>query len=228
MSKKTKEEYIEVDEGASGSKMVKMDFPSNAHKNKSSLNEEQPTGKKLEKITTGTVITKKKSFSKKLAEVFIGDDVNNVSSYILYDVLIPAAKSTLSDMITTGIELLLYGEARGNNTRRDRTKSYVSYNSYYKGERENKSRAPSRQNRAMHNFNDIIIESRGEAEEVLSHLVDLVEDYGQATVADLYDLVGITTNFTDHKYGWTNVSAAGVRPVRGGYLIELPRVILLD
>ena len=81
-------------------------------------------------------------------------------------------------------------------------------------------REPSLRNRSRHNFDDIILDSRGEAEEVLSHLVDLVDDYGMASVADLYDLVGITSNFTDNKYGWTNLSSASVSRVRDGYLID--------
>ena len=86
----------------------------------------------------------------------------------------------------------------------------------------------SRTSRARHDFDEIILETRGEAEEVLSHLVDLTIDYQQATVADLYDLVGITSNFTDNKYGWTDLRSASVTRVRDGYLINLPRTQILD
>ena len=82
--------------------------------------------------------------------------------------------------------------------------------------------------RARLNFDDIILESRGEAEEVLSHLLELVENYGVASVADLYELVGITGSFTDNKYGWTNLSTASVSRVRDGYLLNLPNATPID
>lgn len=215
---------LKVDEGASGVRTVTADFPSNSHK----AREKKDEPKKIEKIIQGSVVKKKKPLSKRVVETFLGDDVGSVSSYILYDVLIPAAKTTISDMVSSGIEMLLFGEAKGARTRRDKGRSYVSYNNYYnKGDRYER-REPSLRNRSRHNFDDIILDSRGEAEEVLSHLVDLVDDYGMASVADLYDLVGITSNFTDNKYGWTNLSSASVSRVRDGYLIDLPRAMPLD
>jgi len=224
MSEKHK---IKADYGASGIKNIEMDLPSNSYKSREPK-AEVVVDKKIGKITTGNVKTKKKGFGKKFAEVFIGDDVTSVSSYIIYDVLIPAAKSTLSDMVSGGIEMLLFGEAKGTRTRRDKNKSYVSYSSYSRNERERSTPDRASVNRARLNFDDIILETRGEAEEVLSHLVDLTEDYGQATIADLYSLVGMTSAFTDDKYGWTNLSTATVSRVREGYLINLPKAILVD
>jgi hypothetical protein len=127
------------------------------------------------------------------------------------------------------IEVLLRGESRGSRTRREGSRSYVSYNGYY-NRSDNREDRHSRQsiNRARHNFNDIVFESRGEAEEVLSHLVDLTIDYNVASIADLYDLVGITSNFTDNKYGWDDLSRATVSRVRDGWMIDLPRTILID
>lgn len=203
---------------------IRKQYPSNAHKIEK---EDKKEDKKVEKVIKGTAIRRKKSLGQKMSETFLGDDTKSVTQYIIYDVLIPAAKETISSMVSGGIEMLLFGEAKGRNTRRDRNKSYVSYSSYYKDDR-NDRRDRERSNRARHNFDDIILDSRGEAEEVLSALVDLVEDYGVASVADLYELVGMSSNFTDNKYGWTNLSSACVERVRDGYLIKLPRTVLLD
>jgi hypothetical protein len=128
--------------------------------------------------------------------------------------------------------MLLFGERKGSKTRRDKDRSYVSYNSYSSRDRDRDRRDDRRElsqrDRARHNFDDILISSRGEAEEVLSHLVDLTIDYGQASVADLYDLVGITGEFTDNKWGWTDLRSASVSRVRDGYLLNLPRTKLID
>lgn len=218
-------EVMRVDNGAQGINTVKIAYPSNAHSKRTE--KEEP--RKLEKVTSGRVVQRKKSLGKRFMEAFIGDDANSIMGYILHDVLIPAAKSTLSDMVQGGIEMLLFGERKGSRTRRDNGRSYVSYNSYSSmtPKRDDRRDIPAR-NRARHNFDDIILSSRGEAEEVLSHLVDLTIDYQQATVADLYDLVGITGNFTDNKYGWVDLSSASVSRARDGYLLNLPKAMLLD
>lgn len=190
--------------------------------------------RKVQKVVTGKVKRQKRGFTKKVAEVLLEDDTKSVGSYILYDVLIPAAKDLISDMISGAVDMALFGERRrGSRTIRDRDKSYVNYNSVsYKGRQggspSRDSRDISRSARARHDFDEIVIQTRGEAEDVLSHLVDLTIDYGQATVSDLYDLVDITGNYTDEKYGWTDLRNASISRVRGGYLINLPRAQLLD
>ena len=218
---------MKVDNGASGTKIVKMEYPSNTHKERAPEKRE----KKVEKIIRGSVVQRKKPLGRRITEAFVGEDVSSVSGYIIHDVLIPAAKSTLSDMVGGGIEMLLFGEARGRGGRRDRNKSYVSYDrvSYKNDNRDSKGRRDiSARNRSRHNFDEIILDSRGEAEDVLTHLVDLIDEYKMASVSDLYALVDITPNYTDDKYGWTNLSTATVSRVRDGYLLDLPQPKPLD
>ena len=38
----------------------------------------------------------------------------------------------------------------------------------------------------------------------ISSMQDIIKEYGFATVADLYDLVGVTGKYADNKYGWTD------------------------
>lgn len=213
-----KKEPMKVDEGAYGTRTVNMEFPPNSRKTR---DEE----KKVQKVIKGSVVTQKKSLGRKITETFFKEDIGSVSSYILHDVVIPAAKNTLSETV----DMLLFGETRGSRTLRDKGKSYVSYSSKYKEQRREPERKDAAyRNRARHNFDDIVLETRGEAEEVLSHLVDLTEDFGGARVADLYDLVGLESQFTDDKYGWMTLNTATVSRVRNGYLINLPKPILMD
>ena len=182
--------------------------------------------KKLEPIAKGK--TKKKSEVKKLADVFIAEDVTSVKDYVINDVLIPAAKKAISDIITNGIDMILYGEARGRDRRGSGSK--VSYTKYYDRERDRDyDRSRSRTTRrSVYDYDDIILDTRGEAEEVLNRMDDLIDAYDIVSVADLYDLVGIQGNYTDNKYGWTNLRNATVQRVRDGYLLKLPKALPLD
>lgn len=211
-----------------GRNIIRNGFPGNSHKSREDCKNEPS---KLEKVVSGKVIVRKKSLGKKFLETFIGEDSHTIFGYIIHDVLIPAAKDTLYDMVKGSLEMSLFGEKKGSRTRRDNGRSYVSYDrmSSSSSRRDDRDRRDfSNRNRAHHNFDDIIIASRGEAEEVLSNLVDLIIDYNQATVADLYELVGMTANYTDRNYGWTDLSSSSVSRARDGYLLNLPKPILLD
>ena len=70
--------------------------------------------------------------------------------------------------------------------------------------------------------------SEGEAEDVLSRMDELIDTYGVVSVADLYDLVGISCNYTDNKYGWTNLRNAEPVRVRDGYMLKLPKALPID
>ena len=211
-------------------KKVKLgDLPGN--QKTVNINKDQKE-KKLQKVVKGNVVKQKKSLTKRIVSSMVGEDVSSVSQYIIQDVIVPAAKNTIADMVTGGIEMLLFGEIKGSKTKRRGGQSYVSYNSYYGRDDRRDPRSSSHKraprSRTSHIFDDIVLETRGEAEEVVSLLVELTDTYGMATVADLYDLVGITSEFTDTKYGWETLGGATVDRTRNGYLLNLPRTIQLD
>lgn len=180
--------------------------------------------KKIEPVAKGK--TKKKSEVKKFADIFIAEDVTSVKDYVINDVLIPAAKKAISDIITNGVDMILYGEARGKDRRKDGG-SRVSYTKYYERDRD-RDYDRGRSRRSVYDYDDIILDTRREAEEVLGRMDDLIDAYDIVSVADLYDLVGIQGNYTDNKYGWTNLRNAEIRRVRDGYLLKLPKAMPLD
>ena len=208
-------------------------FPSNSHKRKERKHDEEEKKKDIQQVTSNNAIKRKKSIGKKFSEAFIGEesDKTNVVDYILYDVLVPAAKNTISDMVVGGIEMLLFGERRGRSMSRDRGRSYVNYSNYSRREEErgrDRRDSPRRStSRRLYN-DDIILDTRSEAELVIDRLLDIIDDYGAASVADLYALVGIDSDYTDNKYGWTNLSMASVSRCRDGYLLNLPKAYEID
>jgi hypothetical protein len=89
-------------------------------------------------------------------------------------------------------------------------------------QQQQRPRQMSPRARARHNFDEIVLESRQEAEDVLERLYDLVEQYGSASVSDLLELVGIAATHTDQKWGWEELRGAHATRIRGGYLLDLP------
>lgn len=197
-----------------------MDFPPNSDKSKLGETEEP----RVKRVTTSDPIRQKPSLGKKFKNTFFGGDARTAVQYVIYSVLIPAAKDALAEAGSQGIEKLIFGESR---MQRGAPKAgplgYVAYNRYSRGgPQEPQRRQISQRGRAQHDFDEIVLTSRGEAEDVVDRLFDLVSRYESATVADLYELVGIQSTHTDHKWGWTDVRGVGVVKVSNGFLLSLP------
>lgn len=201
------------------------EYASNSHKSKEARKEQVPE-KRIEKVVSGTAKTKKKSEVRKFTDVFVSEDMDSVKTYIFMDVLVPAVKKAISDIVTNGIDMLLYGESGGHNAKKS-TASRVSYRSYYDSQNDRRDRTHNR-TLAGYSYDDVILDNRGEAEDVLARMDELVSTYGMVSVADFYDLVGISGNYTDNKYGWTDIRNAHIVRNRDGYMIKMPKALPLD
>ena len=208
------------------------DFPGNSQKSKAPP-EPRRTEKKVERVSQGEALRRKKPVGRRIAENFGGTDARSVWSYVFIDVMIPAVKDMVADATSTGVERMLFGDSRAPS-RRARSGSInsgpsgiISYNRYgtsgNRSSRDEGSRDISRRGRSVHDFDEIILPTRVEAEEVVDRLFELVDRYESASVADLYELVGIEVKFTDNKWGWTSMRGSGVSRVRNGYLLNLPK-----
>lgn len=198
------------------------DYKSNSDKSR----QEQQSEKKVEAVITGKAKTRKKGEMQKFADVFIAEDANNVKSYILMEVIIPAVKKAISDIVTTGIDMILYGEA--GRSRKNGAASKVSYRNYYEQE-SGRTRAGSAGRRSSFDYDDVIFDTRGDAEAVLDAMNDIISQYGTVSVSDFYDLSHVPNdNYTMNRYGWTNIGGATAVRVRDGYILKLPRAIPLN
>lgn len=189
-----------------------------------SQEKEEPKKEKIVKIVKGTVKTKKKNI---FSNIFNTIDFSSIAEYIVQDVLIPTFKDGLEDTVSM---MIRGGEPRRDSSRRSPS-SRVSYRSYY--DRDDRDRDRDRdkdrgRRSSGYAYDDIILETRAEALEIISRMEELIDVYGMASVADLYDLVGISGVHTDNKYGWTDIRSADTQRIREGYLLKMPRAIPLN
>lgn len=201
---------------------METNYKPNSHKSKAQKKTgEEP--KKLEKVISGNAIVKKKSGVHKLADVFISEDASSVKSYIWSDVFVPTIKKLFCDIIKDSADIVF-----GGGSRRDRSGIRSGYTSYdrFSDRRDDRHYGITRTNGL--DYDNVILEDKGDAEEVLMQLDALIEQYGHATVGDLFDLVGKSAPYTSNKYGWTNLRNARSERVRGGYLLKLPRALPID
>ncbi len=199
-----------------------MDYQSNSHKSK----EEKATtpDKKVEKVTTGVVVEKKPTLGQKFKNLFFGGEFRGASKYIAGDVLLPAFRNLLVDATTKGVERVVYGESTQSRRRPVDYGSRVQYSNPLNMQRD-RARLPDqaiRSRQPRRDLNDFVLASREDAALVLERLIDILDKYEVASVADLYDLTGLPSSHVDNKWGWTYLNNAEIRQVRNGYLLDLP------
>ena len=201
-------------------------LPDNSHKSRNEKRQTESSSdeRRVEKVVHGKVKTKANN-ARKLTDIFISEDVANVKNYIIMDVIVPSIKKAVYDLIVGTLDMSLYG-GRGSGGKRP-TADKISYKDYSSVSRRDERSYGSTRTASGYAYDDIVVETRGEAEAVLSRMDEIMDEYEQVRVADLYDLVGISGDYTDNKYGWTNIRNARVVRTRDGYKIEMPRAIAL-
>jgi hypothetical protein len=224
------------------------DFPPVTATKKQDLRKKPETGKdpseapekKVEKVVSGKVVRRKKTLGTRIREMFTGSDADSVKEYIIQDVLVPALKDMISDATSGGIDRILYKDSH-RHARRSRRgdfgrDSHTAYNkAFSSGPRQSRYDDPRDRPRPQHSarrrsneLEEVILATRAEAEEVLDRMYALLERYDATSVSDLNELLGLTGQYTDDKWGWLDLRGSGVRRIREGYLLELPEPQPLD
>lgn len=191
-------------------------FPSNSILPSSSIDD---ASQKPTKVIKGTVIKREKPI---LMRIF-GESMKGVGVFILWDVVVPAVKEMILDAIKNGGEMLLYGsEEKSSRIKRDRGRSVVEYNSIFDSRRrERYTITPKKASRFA--FDDIALQTRDDAVQVLDNLLELIDQYGFARVSDFYEMVDVDGEYTDNKWGWDNLRTAEIKRVREGWILILPK-----
>ena len=219
---------------------VPMNFPSNSLKSRLQQAPEPETDPrpKLEKIVEGTVTPQKKTWTKRVLGMIIAEDARNLGPYILNDVLVPALKDMMFDMVqsaaskTFGVDIrrpTATSPTRFVSGQPSSNRQFVTpHTNYNAASRPAATRPPSGISpvaAAGFSFEDLAFEDRGQAERVLDRMQELVSEYEVVSVSELYDLVGISADFIHQKWGWFDLRGTQVTRSRsGGYILALPPI----
>lgn len=193
-------------------------FPSNSY------SKEEPEQKEIKQVTTAKV--RKQNALQRLGKAIVEDSIENAKERAFGDIIVPGFKTLIFDTFTEILSIMLFNESggayrprTGAPKRGDRT----SYRSYYdKGVKKYETHD------IPFDPDTIIVSTLSEAHQVLDELANIISTYGQASVAEYYDIVGISSNWTDNRYGWTNIHSASIKPVRDGFELIMPRPHVLE
>lgn len=194
-------------------------------------NTSQPERKPLSPIVTGGVKKPPKTLGQKFKETFIAEDVKTVKKHLIGDILVPEIKKTVSDLATNAVQSILGTSGHTRPTQQNNSifrTNYIGYSAMSTASQK-PAASPQKQTIDIENqWNEIVIPSKEQASEVIQQLCDIIEQYQQTSLLDLYELVGLSTRPTDYNYGWTDLSNATVKPIAGGYWLCLPKPVPLS
>lgn len=193
------------------------EYPDNSISSK-----EDQKKKVVKKVVTTDVTVKKKTFGKKLLNNLVSEDIPDLKTYVVEDVLIPKLTDSVYELASGALDALFGKKHRPRSTLSQGSR--ISYASYYKSDR--RETKPLRS--SAYDYADISFTTKSEAEEVLSQLEDILEAYDVVNIADYYDTVGLTPKHTDYKYGWYDLRGATIRKDRDGYYLKLPNPKPID
>lgn len=199
--------------------------------------EEKVEVPRAEKAISGTAHVKKPSTVVNMTNKFFGGDPRDVMAFMFNEVMVPAAKRMFVDLMTGGVNRLVYGDTVEDRSHRfsGRSSRFMGDPSYRRSDYTMSSsirdgqqhRIIPERSRATHDFDSIIFDSRNDAEAVLGSMADRIEAVGRCTIADFYDMADVEPTYPDRQYGWTDLRGSRVQAVREGYLLDLPKPVVL-
>ena len=194
---------------------------------------------KLSATIQGGVSLKRKTPGQRFSETFLNNgDLKTVGGTIMSDVIVPAIKEMIFNGFRDALSMLLWGDVRQSRSTLKSgggiVRDYTSYNSIVSSRPRDRVCTDSPGYLDTPRYNNLIFEIRGDAENILFNMRDYINTYDDIQIVKLYELVeeqtGIQIPMTsqDAKFGWSDLTNATVRQVRGGYLLELPNPIVLE
>lgn len=201
-----------------------QDFPSNSRKAK-----ETDLREEIKPVTTAATVRRKSGLGNKFKNTFIAGTGRDAMAYMVEDVIVPEIRDMLVNALTGGIERLFNGDRTGRprpgrSSWMSSQQGHVNYQGMSTSSKPSTPRTISSKARARHAFDEIIIPSKSEANDVLDRMYDIMSRDGEVSVAQLYALTGIRAEHTDMKWGWTTLHGSRAVHVNklGGYLLDLP------
>lgn len=173
--------------------------------------------------------------------------LESVGSYVFNQYIIPKSKDLTHDLLSGAFNMLnetiqgainmgVYGEDKPRQRTTGTTTNYTSYYSRPQGStmavQSTRSQVQQIGQRASNEVKMIWVDTEQDAQNIVQGLADLIQQYGKAKVADLYEMLNPRPQiaFQDYKFGWIDISQISYRKEytgeqRGRYFIDLPKPI---
>ena len=230
--------------------MATVDWDSLTNNSRAARESETENGqseRKIQQVGAGRSKTMKKTFRKRFMETFIADDVTkkDIGEYILKDVVVPSIQDAIMDGVNGALGMM-FGiniVRKGSRSSSSSSGGRIKYGGYFTGGNSAKKEASSRavRERSGSTFEVQMKDNKQEALDIMEELESYLAEYPEngVTVADYYDAFGVSTEHTDNKWGWRDLTGMRLERVPrafydedtrrylDGWAVVMPREIAL-
>lgn len=167
--------------------------------------------------------------TRRFADFLFAESPKQLALRIGSNIIVPRIKAGFEEAVNNFLSGMLWGEGGHGRPASNIVQAPViraagpNYNAI--STQNSMTQAP--RTASSGNYQDLAVPTQQYAETLLANMHDLLNQYRVVTVADLYELAGITTQPSDNAYGWTSLEGARIAIVREGYRLELPRPSLI-
>lgn len=185
-------------------------------------NENGENRKIIKPVAKGEI--RKKTFSTRLSDVFIAQDIKSVGYFVFDRVIVPALRNLAVNTINSVARGVFLGEGAITNYSESRKPSsgYTPYGSFYGDGSDQKTKSYSG---GSFKFEELSYRDYGAAQLVLDQLDEVISDSGYATIADLYAASDRTCPYTGNYYGWKELSKARIVQDGDRWWLKMPKAI---
>lgn len=193
----------------------------NSNKAKEEAKKEKPS-----LIQEDSLVRKRNNYKGGLMSALIKKDMSEVLRWLFYEKVIPGGKELFLMALGNwlGVDMYDIFDFGGSDRRRGQIGSYQRAYDRINGRNRDRRREPEdrgKRNSDKLDYHDIVLRYRPDAERVVDAMQDRIEQLGQVSVAELFEMIHEPSDYTDTAYGWTRTSDVDIRKVRDGWLIDV-------
>ena len=215
--------------------MAEIKLPPNSFAGKGTPAKTKQGPPKMEKVVQNEVQLKKPSKAEKLKA-----SASSAAKNVMVNTIGPSIKDMILNAVWTGLSMIFFpdGSRKPNyNSTLSRfgyNPTYTSYGNYYYGSKPKEQVVPTVTS-LQQVFQNPIFETMTEAKDVVDKIQEVINTYGFATWATLYEFCSIdSANWQGtNKYGWVSVVGNRIATVnlghgRMGYELIMPKAMPVD
>lgn len=191
--------------------------------------------REIRKVETKGAKLKKRGLGARLIDTFIKEKPEEVRKYVIKEVVVPAIMDTIYDSIMSALGMTFWQKAdrRRSGGGSSLGSKFTNYSAISTPSiRKERTPAYGGSKGSLKSFDNLVFDSKGEAEDVRDSMIEALDRYGYLTVLEFYDIAQVTVdNFTDNNWGWKRDSIGQMKILgdsANGYYINLPRCEPLD
>lgn len=189
-------------------------------------------------VTQGKEVKHKKNL---ISLLLCGEDIDAIGKSLVDDYILPRSDKFVKDSIQRSrefvadtihdcVDTVFLGKA-GRRTTLKNGGSYTNYVKFSSNGGSDYTPEKKVDKDPKTRVKVVAIDTLGQAEEVYGDLLAAAKRYGAATVADYYELVGITPDTTDYNWGWGKKQLddePSITHVTEGYIINFPKPLPVE